>query len=50
MSVGEVLLEYDEDKKVPLYGFGAKINRQISHCFPLNGNAFNPEVSGLESI
>lgn len=22
-TVGEILLEYDEDKKVPLYGFGA---------------------------
>ena len=26
MSVGEILLSYDYDKKVPCYGFGAKLH------------------------
>ena len=38
----EILLEYDSDKQVPVYGFGAKImfpgySSAISHCFPCNG-------------
>lgn len=44
MSVGEILLNYDEDKMVPFYGFGAKPKlphfnfNQTLHCFPINGN------------
>jgi hypothetical protein len=49
-SVSEILLNYDSDKVVPLYGFGAKLNRNISHCFPLNFNENNPNVSGLQEI
>jgi len=43
-AVGEILLEYDFDKKVPMYGYGGKPNFQnlrldkTSHCFPMNGN------------
>lgn len=49
-SVGEILLNYDSDKQVPLYGFGAKINGQINHCFPLNFNNSNPNVEGLNGM
>jgi hypothetical protein len=32
----------DSDKRVPLYGFGAKLpDGRVSHCFPLNGNPSN---------
>lgn len=37
-SVGHILQYYDTDKKFPVYGFGGKVNGQVSHCFPLNGN------------
>lgn len=49
-AVSDILLNYDSDKEVPLYGFGGKINRQLSHCFPLNFNHQNPAVSGLPGI
>lgn len=37
-SVGNILQCYDTDKKFPVYGFGGKVNGQVSHCFALNGN------------
>jgi hypothetical protein len=29
---------YDYDRKFPLYGFGAKFNKELSHAYPLNNN------------
>ncbi|OMJ84958.1 hypothetical protein SteCoe_13867 [Stentor coeruleus] len=49
-AVSDILLNYDSDKEVPLYGFGGKINRQLSHCFPLNFNHQSPSVSGISGI
>ena len=44
-EVSKILLDYDYDKLVPVYGFGAKVNMptfntygKVHHCFPLNGN------------
>ena len=38
----------------PVYGFGAKLrnnpNSSASHCFALNGNAFAPEVEGVDGV
>lgn len=40
-SVGSILLNYDNDKLVPVFGFGGIPNDSkdnlVSHCFPLNG-------------
>ncbi|OMJ95503.1 hypothetical protein SteCoe_1100 [Stentor coeruleus] len=49
-SVSEILLQYDTDKLVPLYGYGAEINGALSHCFPLNLNFEDPNVSDLSGI
>ena len=49
-AVSEILLNYDSDKEVPLYGFGGKVNNYLSHCFPLNFNGQNPLVHGLNGI
>ena len=51
-AVGSVLLQYDRDGMVPIYGFGAKMPPayQVSHCFPLNGNPSNPEVAGIPGM
>jgi len=37
-AVGHILQNYDTDKRFPVYGFGGKVNGQVSHCFALNGN------------
>ena len=44
-----ILENYDDDKNFPVYGFGGKIPgcKQVSHCFALNGNIFDPEVHGV---
>lgn len=40
ISVGEILINYDNTKTVPVWGFGGYPfpGAQTSHCFPLNGN------------
>ena len=44
MAVGNILLDYDYDKMIPAFGFGAKPKFShyfgtggVSHCFPLSG-------------
>lgn len=54
--MAEILLNYDFDKKVPVYGFGGIPSLPNYHkgstddCFPLNGNKKDPEVLGLVGI
>jgi len=50
-AVGEILLYYDTDKKVPLYGFGAELkSRGTQHCFALNMDESDPEVDDLNGL
>jgi len=49
-TVGNILLAYDSDGKVPTYGFGARLpDGTVSHCFHVNGTN-NPEVVGVQGI
>jgi len=52
-SVCPIVLKYDFDQLVPLYGFGAQVlwsdSREVSHCFPLSQKG-NEEVKGTEGI
>ena len=56
LAVGEILLNYDYDKMVPVFGFGGKPRlphftfHEVLHCFPVTGYPQNPEVFGLEGI
>lgn len=55
LSVGNILLNYDSDKLVQTYGFGAKpkINGQMqttSHFFPCSGDYTNCSGVGVEGI
>ena len=56
MSIGNILLNYDSDKKIPAFGFGAKLrfpnmsSPQTSHCFPLSGNPADIEAFGIEGL
>jgi hypothetical protein len=43
-EVCSIVLDYDTDKLVPTFGFGAKVNlpgfstgTKVHHCFPING-------------
>ena len=51
IGVGQILESYDTDRKFPVYGFGARLpTGETSHCWPLNGNYQQPEVSGVDGI
>mmetsp|Transcript_32790 Transcript_32790/g.57076 ORF Transcript_32790/g.57076 Transcript_32790/m.57076 type:complete len:545 (-) Transcript_32790:27-1661(-) len=50
-AVADVLIEYDSDKRVPMFGFGAVTHQfGLSHCFPMNGNIHDPEVDGVDGM
>ena len=51
-AVGGILQYYDQDKLIPAYGFGARINGFPStfHKFALNGDYFAPECNGLDGV
>ena len=52
-SVGKILQYYDSNKKLPVFGFGAKLPPHLnvaSHCFALNGNIFSPEINGIDEV
>ena len=50
-------MDYDYDKLVPCFGFGAQVDhprlntyRKVSHCFPINCNKDNPDIYGRLEI
>lgn len=52
-----ILLNYDHDKNIPVYGFGGQpfgfsgyTGGRVEHCFPLTGDFSKPEVKGLDGI
>jgi len=50
-TVGDILQDYDYDKRILGLGFGAKLDGSgVSHCFPLNGNSRDPYCSGVEGL
>lgn len=51
-SISQILMNYDSDKKIPAFGFGAKtrfggILTPVSHCFILSGNPNEVEACGV---
>ncbi|CAD8107449.1 unnamed protein product [Paramecium sonneborni] len=56
ISVVEILINYDHDKRIPVYGFGCKPKMQFintnktQHIFHLNDNPNDPKVQGLDGI
>ena len=49
INVGQICEDYDTDKLIPAFGFGAKVKGQISHDFPLNFSQ-DPNCSGIEGV
>jgi len=46
-SVGSILAKYDSDQKFPVWGFGAKYNGKVLHCFRCGREV---QVDGVEGI
>lgn len=50
-AVGRILIEYDSDKLVSVFGFGGKLpTGDVSHCWPLNGNENDPSCHGVDGV
>ena len=51
-DVGAIVIDYDEDKQVPAFGFVAKLpgQKDTNFCFPINFNPQNPFVSSYEGV
>jgi len=49
-TIGDIVLQYDSDKNVPVWGFGGKVNGRVDHCFPLTFNPNQIEVHGVQGI
>ena len=46
-SICSILSKYDSDQRYPVFGFGAKQQGAVSHCFPFGSNG---EVEGVDGI
>ena len=42
-EICNILLNYDADKKIPVFGFGGipEGKEEVSHCYPLTGDMEN---------
>lgn len=54
INVGMVVEPYDSDRSFPVFGFGG-IPRHlglnsVNHCFAMNGNPSDPNITGIEQI
>lgn len=51
-AVGNVIQDYDSNKRFPVFGFGAQIPPawQISHEFAVNFNPSNPFCEGIQGV
>jgi hypothetical protein len=49
-AVGDVLCQYDEDQRFPVFGFGALYDQAIQHCFPLTFDDDADAVEGIQGI
>eukprot|EP00523_Entomoneis_sp_CCMP467_P009056 CAMPEP_0168729774 /NCGR_PEP_ID=MMETSP0724-20121128/6388_1 /TAXON_ID=265536 /ORGANISM="Amphiprora sp., Strain CCMP467" /LENGTH=633 /DNA_ID=CAMNT_0008776691 /DNA_START=39 /DNA_END=1940 /DNA_ORIENTATION=- len=46
-AVGSILAKYDSDQRMPVWGFGAKYNGDVRHCFQCGQEV---EVEGVQGI
>ena len=55
--MGSIVMDYDTDKLVPCYGYGAKVNmpnynsnNKVEYCFPINGSVDDPNLENVKGI
>lgn len=48
--VGRIIVAYDTDRQIPVFGFGAKVNSRYSDCFAVNFEESNPSVHSWEGV
>jgi Copine/C2 domain len=51
-QVGSIIMDYDNDKLIPAFGFGAKLpaTNNTNFCFPLNLNVQNPYLQSYQGV
>jgi hypothetical protein len=49
-TIGNILAPYDSDNMIPVWGFGGRVDGEVSHCFSLTFDESKPEVRGVEGI
>ena len=51
-SCGSIVAFYDDDQLFPVYGFGGrpKYTNNVEHCFNVNFNKNDPNISGINNI
>lgn len=56
LGISEIVLNYDNDRMIPAFGFGGKPHYQtlnsskVMHCFPLTGNPQSAEVKDIQGV
>jgi len=46
-AVGSILAKYDTDQRFPVWGFGAKYNNVVRHCFQCGSDVEVENVQGI---
>lgn len=49
-QVGDILSTYDSTNMISAFGFGAKVQGHLNHCFSLNEDEVNPNVYGVTGV
>jgi hypothetical protein len=53
-AIAQILLNYDSDKRIPAFGFGADLRfptiKGLSHCFPLSGDWNDVDSVGIPHL
>ena len=53
-AIAQILLNYDSDKRIPAFGFGADLRfpsmSGLSHCFPLSGDFKDVDSLGIPHL
>ncbi|MES1921750.1 Copine-1, variant 2, partial [Bonamia ostreae] len=49
-ACAQTIANIDSDQKIPVWGFSARLNGQLSRCFSLTFNPSMPKVNGVQEV